>query len=158
MLVKRQREAKMGGKPQRQASRIECTDYICHIWQRVNTGGENKAAETEREEMAQKSQQSHYLWDHLQLTGCRSIKNTRLWSAQSQRSTNYQPPRHYEDPHECRLQQSPTPHWKKDKNETKWPRLSSPSHRHPRHHFLKEDSSHTTQTTVACKEGDEWRL
>lgn len=39
MLVKRQREAKMGGKPQRQASRIGCTDYIFHIWERVNTGG-----------------------------------------------------------------------------------------------------------------------
>lgn len=46
----------------------------------------------------------------------------------------------------------------REKNETKWPRLSSCSHRHPRHHFLKEGSSHTTQTTMAYKEGEESSL
>lgn len=57
-------------------------------------------------------------------------------------------------------------HWNKapphtqnrEKNETKWPRLSSCSHRHPRHHFLKEGSSPTTQTTVVYKEGEESSL
>lgn len=64
--VKRQREEKMGWKAHRQTSRTWCTKYIFQICGKQCVGkglihGENKAAVTERNEMAQKSQQNHYL-------------------------------------------------------------------------------------------------
>lgn len=96
MLVKRQREAKMGGKPQRQASRIGCTDYICHIWERVNTGGGEQGSgdrkrgngpEESAESLSMRSSSINWLSQHKKILDCGLLSHNAAQTISRQDTT-----------------------------------------------------------------------